>query len=140
MTDTTEGRPIDYLRGIADSARSAVYLAKEHRAGEAGKHIDAIERLIEGYRSVVAAETAELRARVDELAAAAGGATEPDVDGAGRTYEEYYPAPAPRDLRPGAKAARRMLRGRERINATAAADAEAAHWKRLGINPPEVTP
>ncbi|MEU9611880.1 hypothetical protein AB0D56_10045 [Streptomyces sp. NPDC048209] len=56
MTNTTEGRPIDYLRGIADSARSAVYLAKEHRAGEAGKHIDAIERLIKGYRSVVAAE------------------------------------------------------------------------------------
>ncbi|MFI9618130.1 hypothetical protein ACIG8S_04345 [[Kitasatospora] papulosa] len=51
--------------------------------------------------------------RVAELEATLADATEPDVDGAGRTYEEYYPAPAPRDLRPGAEAARRMLRDRQ---------------------------
>jgi len=58
-------------------------------------------------------ENARLRAQVAELEADLADATEPDVDGAGRTYEEYYPAPAPRDLRPGADAARRMLRDRQ---------------------------
>ncbi|WP_405391112.1 hypothetical protein OG596_26595 [Streptomyces sp. NBC_01102] len=42
----------------------------------------------------------------------------------------------PRDLRPGAEAARRTLRGRERLDASAAAEAEATHWKRLGMAPP----
>ncbi|MEU0133360.1 hypothetical protein ABZ172_04865 [Streptomyces sp. NPDC006296] len=49
--------------------------------------------------------------RVAELETALVDATEPDVDGAGRTYREYNPAP--RDLRPGAEAARRMLADRE---------------------------
>ncbi|MEV5862329.1 hypothetical protein AB0L83_21770 [Streptomyces sp. NPDC052071] len=51
--------------------------------------------------------------RVAELEADLADATEPDVDGAGRTCEEYYPVPAPRDLRPGADAARRTIRDRQ---------------------------
>lgn len=58
-----------------------------------------------------AAELVALRERVAELEAALADATEPDVDGAGRTYQEYQP-PARRDLRSGAEAARRMLRDR----------------------------
>ena len=57
---------------------------------------------------VAESEADQLRARVAELEAALADATEPDVDGAGRTYQEYNPAP--RDLRPGADAARRMIR------------------------------
>ncbi|TPM82633.1 hypothetical protein FKO01_60540 [Mesorhizobium sp. B2-3-3] len=49
--------------------------------------------------------------RVAELEAALADATEPDVDGAGRTYQEYNPGS--RDLRPGADAARRMIRDRQ---------------------------
>ncbi|MFE7360700.1 HlyD family secretion protein [[Kitasatospora] papulosa] len=49
--------------------------------------------------------------RVAELEVALADATEPDVDGAGRTYQEYNPAP--RDLRPGADAARRMIADRQ---------------------------
>ena len=55
------------------------------------------------------AEKAE--ARVAELEAALADATEPDVNGAGRTYQEYNPGS--RDLHPGAEAARRMLRKRQ---------------------------
>ncbi|WP_406078726.1 hypothetical protein OG337_28985 [[Kitasatospora] papulosa] len=49
--------------------------------------------------------------RVAELEATLADATEPDVDGAGRTYQEYNPGS--RDLHPGAEAARRMLRNRQ---------------------------
>ena len=53
-----------------------------------------------------------------------------------RMAAEIADTPAPRDVRPGAEAARRMLRGRALLDAKAAEEAEAAHWKRLGINPP----
>jgi len=58
-------------------------------------------------------ELDRLRTQVAELEADLADATEPDVDGAGRTCEEYYPVPAPRDLRPGADAARRTIRDRQ---------------------------
>ncbi|MFI9622111.1 hypothetical protein ACIG8S_24695 [[Kitasatospora] papulosa] len=56
-------------------------------------------------------ELDRLRTRVAELEAALADATEPDVDGAGRTYQEYNPGS--RDLRPGADAARRMIADRQ---------------------------
>ncbi|MEU6615352.1 hypothetical protein [Streptomyces parvus] len=75
--------------------------------------------------------------RVAELEAALADATEPDVDGAGRTYQEYQ-QPARRDLRPGAEAARRMLR--DRPPAEDPHDGPLHHSYALGRDLPEVTP
>ncbi|GGS41598.1 hypothetical protein F2B00_03580 [Streptomyces parvus] len=72
---------------------------------------DGTERALHQIAVTLAGEVADLRARVAELGSALADATEPDVDGAGRTYQEYQP-PATRDLRSGAAAARRMLRRR----------------------------
>ncbi|MFD9915590.1 hypothetical protein [[Kitasatospora] papulosa] len=77
-----------------------------------------------------------LRARVAELETALADATEPDVDGAGRTYQEYNPAP--RDLRPGAEAARRMIRDRQ--TAEDPHDSPLHHGYALSRDLPEVAP
>jgi hypothetical protein len=46
-------RPVDYLRGMAYSMCHAIRLTKEGDVGEAGEHVDAIERLIIAYRTAV---------------------------------------------------------------------------------------
>jgi hypothetical protein len=52
-TDTppATARPGDYLRGMAYSVCHAIRLTKEGDPGEAGEHVDAIERLIAAYRT-----------------------------------------------------------------------------------------
>jgi len=102
-------------------------------------------------RACAPSELEELRARVAELEALTPAPIQTCRScGAGYDYgqpcsvcefkkrmaAEIADTPAPRDVRPGAEAARRMLRGRALLDAKAAEEAEAAHWKRLGINPP----
>ena len=53
QTADETAHPIDYLRGVADSARHAVSLTKAGRADEAAEHVDAIERLTAAYRDAV---------------------------------------------------------------------------------------
>lgn len=52
-TPPTTARPVDYLRGMAYSMCHAIRLTKEGDEGEAGEHVDAIERLIAAYRTAV---------------------------------------------------------------------------------------
>ncbi|MEU5490265.1 hypothetical protein AB0G98_21320 [Streptomyces sp. NPDC020196] len=47
--------------------------------------------VISGHLAVLLGEIDRLRDRVAELETMLADATEPDVDGAGRTYQEYYP-------------------------------------------------
>jgi hypothetical protein len=52
-TPPATARPVDYLRGMAYSMCHAIHLTKEGDVGEAGEHVDAIERLITAYRTAV---------------------------------------------------------------------------------------
>ncbi|MGW2533545.1 hypothetical protein ACWCTD_03505 [Streptomyces sp. NPDC001499] len=72
--------------------------------------------------------------RVAELEVALADATEPDVDGAGRTYQEYNPGS--RDLRSGADAARRMIADRQ--TAEDPHDSPLHHGYALSRDLPEV--
>jgi len=49
MTDPTAARPVDLLRGVADSANHALRLTKQNRTDEANEHVDAIGRLVAAY-------------------------------------------------------------------------------------------
>jgi hypothetical protein len=52
-TPPATARPVDYLRGMAYSMCHAITLTKAGDADEAGEHVDAIERLIDAYRTAV---------------------------------------------------------------------------------------
>jgi hypothetical protein len=52
-TSPATARPVDYLRGMAYSMCHAIRLTQKGDQGEAGEHVDAIERLIAAYRTAV---------------------------------------------------------------------------------------
>lgn len=62
-------------------------------AWDVGGLADALPAVIALWEQMRDSELARLRARVTELESLLVDRTEPDVDGAGRTYEEYHPQP-----------------------------------------------
>lgn len=74
------------------------------------------------------------RDRIAELETLLSDRSEPDVDGAGRTYTEYHPpAEGSEDVSPQVDG---MRPGERRLAERAFADLEATHWKRLDSDPP----
>lgn len=86
-------------------------------------------------RQLAEKETAELRARVAELEkrlnAAAMARVWTNEDGKKFVFADDIKGPL---------LGKAALRGRALLDDRTAADGEATHWKRLGIDPPQATP